>query len=198
MTGHCTSCYEGYTLNNMSCLLQGMQTLNPCQQQDSQGQCLSCIVSYYLVSHKCVYNETFKANNYNIPFCQVAANSSYCTICSEGFYPRSGSCYQVSSYCQTYNPSTGDCLTCKDGYIFETNTCVYPAMGLDPKCTSYSGVYCSVCNTGYYLKNYVCTPIDPRCLDFNSDINQCLQCSSGNPVFDICQWLFNFHLFFPF
>jgi hypothetical protein len=68
--------------------MAGMQTVNPCVQQDAVGQCTQCIQSYYLSQSKCYYNESVKANSYNIPFCQIAANASYCTLCNDGFYPR--------------------------------------------------------------------------------------------------------------
>lgn len=59
-------------------------------------------------------------------------------------------------------------------------------MGFDYHCENYSGVYCSKCSAGFYLKDYICRTIDIRCLNFNFDINQCVQCSSGVPSFDIC------------
>lgn len=128
-----------------------------------------------------------KINNYNIPFCQIATNATYCNLCNDGFYPREGVCYQVSTYCQTYNPTDGSCYTCKPNLIFENGNCISPALGFDPKCKTYSGVYCSTCIKGYYLKDYVCTIIDPKCVNFSYDVNQCLQCSSGVPYFDVCQ-----------
>lgn len=165
-TGYCTSCYEGYAINGRTCQLIGGQTLNPCLEQNSKGLCLQCVLSYSISNGSCVYNQS-NANSYNIPFCTAAINATYCSLCADGFYSQSGICYQVSSYCSTYNPSNGECFTCKTGYIFSGTTCIFPALGLDPFCLSYTGVYCSSCIVGYYLKNYLCSSIDPLCLNFS-------------------------------
>lgn len=60
-------------------------------------------------------------------------------------------------------------------------------MGVDTNCILYEGVYCKTCKGGYYLKDYVCKLIDGRCVNFNFDVNQCLECSSGVALFDVCQ-----------
>lgn len=165
-TGYCTSCYEGYAINGRTCQLIGGQTLNPCLEQNTKGLCLQCVLSYSLSNGSCVYNQS-NANSFNIPFCTAAINATYCSLCADGFYSQLGICYQVSSYCSTYNPSNGECLTCKTGYISSGTTCIFPALGIDPFCLSYTGVYCSSCQAGYYLKNYLCSPIDPLCLNFS-------------------------------
>ena len=147
--------------------------------------CLECQIGYNLENGKCSIDKT--VSNHNIPYCQVASNQSYCKLCTSGFYPRNGVCYQVSSNCGSYEPLTGKCLTCKETYILVGGSCIFPAMGQDSFCYKYQGVYCSKCVDGYYLKDYRCRLIDPKCLNFDFSIKQCLECSQGVPLFDLCQ-----------
>jgi len=94
----------------------------------------------------------------------------------------------VTSFCQTYDQVSGVCYTCQTSYVFQDGVCIFPSFGVDSYCLKYANSYCIECVSGYYLKNYLCSLIDPHCVAFDFNINQCLSCSSGVPIFDICQW----------
>lgn len=176
-------CFDGYALRGGVCVLLSVQQYDACLVI-TYGSCQQCRLGYKLNQGNCAPINTPQAND--IPYCQYASSPNYCDICINGFYEQSGTCYQISPYCETYNATNGQCLTCKDQYVFSEGACVFPAMGVDPNCIKYEGVYCKNCKAGYYLKDYICMPIDSRCINFNFDVKQCLQCSVGKPLFDMC------------
>lgn len=94
----------------------------------------------------------------------------------------------MSLLCDSYNKSTGKCITCTPGYFFQNDDCIYPALGVDPACTYYTNSYCSQCKQGYFLQNYFCTEIDPKCLDFDYSKSICKKCSNSNPQGPNCVW----------
>ena len=51
---------------------------------------------------------------------------------------------------------------------------MFPAMGFDANCMGYdTSAFCKSCNPGYYLLNYLCAKIDPYCVDFDEEENEC-------------------------
>ena len=47
--------------------------------------------------------------------------------------------------------------------------------------TSYSDLYCQVCSTGYFVKNYECQPCPPNCASCSSS-STCSQCMTGSTL----------------
>ena len=65
-------------------------------------------------------------------------------------------------------------------------------MGPDDNCISYMGTYCSSCEDGFYLKNLVCTLIDPNCNVFDKNQGTCVSCINGlSPSGSKCVWLWH-------
>ena len=94
-------------------------------------------------------------------------------------------CKAVSITCASYNGTTGQCTSCINGYFYQNNSCVFPAL-FDPNCNYYESAYCSSCSPGYYLSNYLCQPVSQACTNFDYSRKQCLQCSSGQPSGPSC------------
>mgnify|MGYP002375392763 FL=1 len=117
-----------------------------------------------------------------IAFCStLAPDGVNCKQCMQGYYNAAPNiCGAVSILCNTYDQNTGACLSCRAGYFLQSGSCVYPAMGFDSNCLSYdASAYCGTCKPGYYLLNYICTKIDPNCVNFDSVGMQCLACGNG-------------------
>lgn len=75
ISGACTSCYFGYKLSGIKCIV-GFDIDNNCQKNDKLN-CLSCIKGFYLQNNKC-----FQAS----PLCKTYdANNGACTSCYYGY-----------------------------------------------------------------------------------------------------------------
>lgn len=204
----CVTCYEGYTERNGECLISSQvpdanndpycikadgqrcvecaqgyymdsdgvcQQLNPlCRNSDmTNGACLSCYEGYEVSGVTCVV-----AAPINIPYC-VTVSNRVCIECINGYYTEDGGCSLANTLCASYDPTNGDCFSCVPGYVFQEGECIYPSMGVDPQCAYYTNSFCSRCNPGYALINYVCGEVDPDCLDFDEPNNSCRECRDG-------------------
>ncbi len=70
-----------------------------------------------------------------------------------------GHCTAMSILCINYNMLTGECTRCASGSVLQDGVCFTPALGVDPNCALYSGVYCYGCNNGYRLVSFVCQKV---------------------------------------
>lgn len=84
-------------------------------------------------------------------------------------------------------------MGCIPGYFLQIGQCVYPASGFDQNCITYDvSAFCSSCKPGYYLLNYICTRIDPFCVNFDYVSQICTECGGGKKVEGSgCKWSFN-------
>ena len=99
-----------------------------------------------------------------------------------------GICKFLSNNCNIVNNKTGQCLSCKYGYLLVKNSCVdINTLNLDPQCLQYdSGLNCLSCSTGYYLSfvsiSKTCQKIDPNCQIFNHNTLRCDKCVSSHVI----------------
>ena len=149
--------------------------LNPyCATSDlSNGNCLSCYNGYSLSQGNCVIQATV-----TIPFCSITQGST-CIQCIQNYYLSNGKCNAVSTLCLTYDQNTGNCTSCIPGYFYQQNQCIFPSLGIDPLCTFYTNSYCTQCQSGSYLSNFVCNVVDPNCSMFDYNALVCKVCANG-------------------
>ncbi|KRX04787.1 WW domain [Pseudocohnilembus persalinus] len=161
----CTACENGYYLDGNTCdttcptTYFGNTSTNTCDPCDgscqqctgpSNAECSQCVGGYYLYTTTCD------------------------TTCPNGYYPFSttNTCELCSSECATCSSATV-CLSCVDGYFFDsaTSTCVTtgncpvgtyelgPPSNLcdncDTGCTECTSTSsnCQSCDTGYFWQN---------------------------------------------
>lgn len=102
-SGYCTSCYEGYTLNNATGTCSQIVRTDPnCQTYSSDGSCTKCYNSFILnPSRKCILMN---------PLCMTADDSGNCTSCYRGYTLINGNCtVRVSdNNCRSFN-NDGSC-----------------------------------------------------------------------------------------
>jgi proprotein convertase subtilisin/kexin type 5 len=168
---YCITCANGYFLSgNGSC-----QQLNPlCKKSDmSTGYCTDCYSGYALSASTCIVAATV-----SIPYCNKVAGNA-CVECIQGYFVKAGKCELMSVLCASYDMNSGVCFSCVNGYVFQQGECIYPSMGIDPFCTFYENSFCTQCRSNYALVSYVCTAVDPNCLEFDSLTNTCRKCSTG-------------------
>ncbi len=145
----CGSCYDGYTLSSGQCLLstvaaslnndpycirfQGANCLNCssgyylpinvgicsplnplCKDSDmNTGACLSCYQGYSLSGTTCIVTPSIQ-----IAFCNQIAGTT-CVSCMDRYYVSNGGCSLVNQLCDSYDMSSGLCLSCIPGYVFQ-------------------------------------------------------------------------------
>lgn len=81
-----------------------------CKTWDStSGDCLSCYDGYTLESGACTIKSGVPTNPGTCPFRTVSKN---------------GECVAVSDQCNTWDNTTGDCLTCYGGYTLSAGKCI--------------------------------------------------------------------------
>lgn len=118
-TALCETCYVGYKNSGGVCVIdngssgsvvcpprtvkiQGTcrQVSDLCRTWYDNGDCETCYVGYELVEGACVVGNTGGSSGQ----------------CAYRYVYIGGSCVAVSDQCYTWSQSTGDCLSCYDGY----------------------------------------------------------------------------------
>ncbi|EAR91964.2 transmembrane protein, putative (macronuclear) [Tetrahymena thermophila SB210] len=129
---------------------------------DSSNNCQPCLVSqgYY-------YDSSTKTCIKCFQNCLQCTNQSSCQVCNTGYFPSSNQCSQCDNSCLTCKgSSSNNCLSCKDGYYFYTDTTT-----------------CSqTCNIqgGYFATQNTCSPCNKTCSTCNGLSNtQCITCATG-------------------
>ncbi|EAR81858.2 zinc finger lsd1 subclass family protein (macronuclear) [Tetrahymena thermophila SB210] len=193
MNNQCSSCFDGYYLNNYSCV----PCQSPCQNCIDQSNCLSCLKDYS-------YNQQTNQCNLICPdLCQQCQfnkdNQIQCLVCIDGFYLNNQSCLKCSSPCLTCQFSSNNCLSCDSNYTFSNGLCL---PNCDPKCKTCTlpnlSSACLTCQDGYYFDNNYCFPCQQPCQNCQYSPNNCLSCitnyifntnsNSCSPICDVtCQ-----------
>jgi hypothetical protein len=99
--------------------------------------------------------------------------------CAPGYYLNSyGLCIQLNSLCLSYDQNTGGCLSCPYGYILIGYIC-WNVIIQNPYCSTFNGVTCTACLSGYYLNNGICYLGNAFCSSIDSNTGYCIGCVSG-------------------
>jgi hypothetical protein len=116
-----------------------------------------------------------------------------CLKCSTRYYfNRQGVCTQVSDTCNTFNSTTGSCLSCYSGYVMNGTVCIIsegnntnPSNNtnpLDPNCKNFDQLsnMCLQCSYRFYLaSNGVCAQVSDQCQTWNYNNGSCTSCYQG-------------------
>jgi hypothetical protein len=135
------------------------------------------LASFILVSYAQIITVNYGCRSYS-------KDGTTCVLCSDRFYMDStGLCQPVSSSCQTYNQTSGACLSCYGGYFLAEVICVFgsspSSVHIDPFCLKTVNQTCTQCSKGFYLLNNTCTIINPLCKSFDYSKLICTGCYSG-------------------
>ena len=79
----------------------------------TSGAYLDCYPGYTLSGTTCIV-----AVAVNIPYCQTVVGN-VCALCISGYYTKDGGCALANTLCATYIPTSGVCLSCIPGYVFQ-------------------------------------------------------------------------------
>lgn len=163
-SGQCLACKAGYNLNGNNCFIAQSVSLN-CQLGFTQTQdgCKP-------IDPHCVY---YYANN----TCMLCAsgyqlnNTCQLIVCGKRQSSSTGSCVDVSPFCNTFDPIFGNCLTCIDNYFLQTDGSCLQSL------PSQAGVMTSnSCPNGYYMRQGTCVVINPLCLTYDVNSGLCTSC----------------------
>jgi hypothetical protein len=178
-SGACLTCNGTDQYSNGYCL----RVSATCAGGSGTTSCSSCDPGYTVISAGtpgiglCVLATSLS------PFCDTFSGS-VCSNCVDGYFIYSGGCAQANPICLTYNMTNGQCLTCYPGNIAQNGNCVN-AQSISPFCSTFNGLLCSTCQTGYFPVNGICTLGNPLCATYNSN-GECLSCSTGTLVGNLC------------
>lgn len=192
----CQSCLSGYNLVNGTC----QRNIYKCSNLDIFGNCLQCVANFGLKNGRCVaigcnaydpttfvclscganytWNPTQETCDVKItiPNCFTAANSSFCSLCNNGYVQLSGVCYQQITWCVNYANQTGLCSQCSPGYYVNSAGQCAP---LPANCLqSDPNGQCLSCLNGYRVSKGICLPNIPNCQAFDPSTGACKQCIS--------------------
>jgi len=107
----CTS--QAYYLKNGLCYNKDVT----CGEYDTQGNCKTCVTTYFLVNGACI----FPALGFD-PLCNNYLNG-YCTVCKSGSYLSNYACQQIDQNCVSFDYQKSICLQCSPGYSPQGGSC---------------------------------------------------------------------------
>lgn len=116
VNGLCLSCYNGYNLNNGSCL-SGSGAVDPNCQTFTNGTCSQCYGGYY-------YKRSTLSCLLNSKNCSNYDGDGNCIACYGGYYVNKGECEIIDPLCANFNQQTKLCQGCYGGYTLTNNKCV--------------------------------------------------------------------------
>jgi hypothetical protein len=118
--------------------------------------------------------------------CKSYNEKQQCVECSTRYYlDVGGICQPVNSNCNAYDPATGACRSCYDGWGLIENTCLpgVVTQSFDPNCNTFRDNVCIKCSKGFFLSlEGKCTQVSPSCATYNENNGQCTSCFSGYEV----------------
>ena len=152
------------------------KTCNQNYVKNDLGQCEVCNV-----------NDKVFFNNHcftKIGHCQSEGYRFYrgerevCELCESSYIPYSGKCVKLISNCESYDLTSGNCLTCRAGYDLDEGKCNFYAA--DCEDWNEETKKCETCRNGCLLEeNGACT-----CYEFCAIVDQstkkCTQCISSS------------------
>ncbi|KAL4488465.1 hypothetical protein ABPG72_013033 [Tetrahymena utriculariae] len=166
--GVCTSCANGFYLQNNSCqntCLQGFSdsSKNLCVdchptcvtcQGPLATDCLTCISGYYL-------NSTTNICQICDPGCYSCSSKQNCSQCNNNYFLYQNYCYQTcpNGTYPTQNNNISVCLPCTD-----------------PACFQCSKSQCILCSPGYFINIGICSACDSTCKTCLNQPKTCTSC----------------------
>ena len=185
VNGDCTSCYEGWTLRDGDCVIEGGQepeTVNgvPCLPRNFvrngvcvevsdqcntwnnvNGDCTSCYEGWTLKDGDCIIEEGGEAPTVNgVP-------------CLPRNFVRDGVCVEVSDQCKTWNNVNGDCTSCYEGWTLRDGDCVIA------DAPSQGGSNGGSCFFREVRINGQCVKVNDQCRTWNTTTAACTSCYGG-------------------
>lgn len=174
----CTSCYNGFVLNNGVCDLSPLNTLVPtdagCKTWDwNQQVCQECAPYWVFSNGLCVPVD---------PHCKTYDSTGACTSCFKGYSLTNRSCVIAEARvvsdagCKQWIWDNNTCLECSAFWYFSSGVCT----PVSPYCKTYDSTSgaCTSCYSGYSLSNGSCD-LSPASLCKTSDATGCLTCYEG-------------------
>lgn len=146
----CTQCYYGYYIVSGYC--QPVSTL--CSTWDAvSGGCTSCYQGYQLQGSNCIQSAPPSVGS-GAGNCTSYGANGLCSQCSYGFYLVSGYCNLVNPLCSTWDPNTGACTSCFQGYTLSGTTCTQSSAPGYPNNPPNYPNYPNYPNNNYPNNNY--------------------------------------------
>jgi len=180
--GACLSCYNGYVISGIACVVGGSSNSDVNCQTFENGLCKKCYSGFFANSKGvCVQKN---------PLCKTSDDSTgACLTCFPGYIVSSEKCIPgISAINSDLNCKSVDqtnlCNSCYSGYYLNSaKTCIK----LDPLCKNYTTTFsqCGGCYDGYTLSNGICiisTQVttdntDTNCIKYQGTV--CLTCANG-------------------
>jgi hypothetical protein len=169
--GNCLTCIQSYYLQADGTCLQSVPSQNGVVATNN------CPDGYYSRQGTCVQvNPLCRTYSITTGVCTTCLDTTYflnsvgaCILISDycGYrtYFSQGKCLPVSVLCDTYDSTTGFCLTCRDSTILTgAGTCIY-----NENCESRQ----------YHLQDGSCSSVSPSCGDFDQTTGICLTCADS-------------------
>lgn len=154
LTGDCLTCFDGYDLNNGSCVFSPSNNASP-----SDPGCKSWVNG---ACKECSKNWVFNAKDVCIPvsdLCKSSDNTGNCVTCYKGYDLVNGSClYSPSNNakpqdggCASWDWDNAVCLACSNNWVFDINGICIKVNDL---CRTYdpNTGFCTSCYRGYSLQ----------------------------------------------
>jgi hypothetical protein len=144
-TGQCQNCQQGYTLSQNQCIQIVTKSSN-CQlgyQSLNGGSCVP-------IDQNCIF---YNPNNTCFMCASGYLLQGTCQklICGPRQYSSTGSCIDVSPFCDKFDPIYGNCLTCIQFYYLQSGGSSLQSL------PSQLGVSTnSACPSNYYMRQGTC------------------------------------------
>jgi len=123
-------------------------------------------------------------------FCKTWSGSTCIECADRTFFDANGVCTSVSALCNTFDKSSGSCLTCFAGYDLLNGECVdspsNTAKPADLGCGEWDwkNQKCLACSNRWAFNNdKVCVPVSDQC-STSDNAGKCLSCYSGYDLKD--------------
>jgi hypothetical protein len=152
-----------------------------CREHDTAGLCTACFKGYEVKDGACVLSLSTPVSDVG---CKIWDwDNNKCLSCSTNwFVSANGQCATVSDLCKSFDASTGQCLSCYEGYDLESGACVFSpsntASPADAGCKTWAKGVCTACSSNWaFNTNNVCTPVSDLCK--TSEGLACTSCFNG-------------------
>jgi hypothetical protein len=185
--GICEQCYEGYAINNGSCVLAGAAADTGCLLWDGNHKCLNCSARW-----------VFNAKGVCVAvsdLCRTWGTTGACLSCYAGYSLSQGQCARDNEpfvpavnnpLCKEF--ASGVCQVCSERAYFNAGLLCVPVSDYCNTWDSLTG-HCLTCYAGFVLLNGNCdiapgvSPSDLGCMIWDWANQVCLSCSKN--------WVFN-------